>query len=230
MKWTVCVGTLFPELFPGPLGVSCAGRGLADNKWSMEIDDLRDFAKDKHKTVDDMVFGGNGGMLIKCDIVDRWCQLDKNQRRRKVFMSPRGKRFNQAMVDDLIKEDLCILCGRYEGVDVRVLEHHNFDEISIGDFVLYGGEVAAMVLLEACTRSFVVPEAYQEDSFANQLLECDHYTRPAEWITADGQAVYKVPEVLLSGNHAKIREWQKQNALDVTQKRRPDLIEPNLEG
>lgn len=226
-KWHVTVGTLFPELFPGPLGVSCAGRSLAQGKWGLEVEDLREFATDKHKTVDDMVFSGSGGMLIKCDIVDRWAR--KNKSKRKIFLSPRGKIFKQNMVENLVLQDICLLCGRYEGIDARVLQHWDFEEISIGDFVLYGGEVAAMVLLEACTRYFSVSEAYHDDSFSDELLECDHYTRPAEWTTkavdSDELITYKVPEILLSGNHAKVEEWKKQNSLEVTKKRRPDLLE-----
>jgi len=231
MIWTVRIGTLFPNLFPGPLGVSSIGKAMG-KLWDLAVDDLRSFATDKHRTVDDAPMGGGGGMLIKCDIVDAWFSQEYNKNKRKIYLSPRGKLFKQSMVRDLIQQDLCILCGRFEGVDARVLEHWGPEELSLGDFVLHGGEVAAMALVEACARGIVVKQhSYELDSFSSGLLECDQYTRPAAWEPLDKTVpkVYDVPEVLISGDHEKIRRWRLANSELVTQQRRPDLWKEYLE-
>jgi len=214
--WKVSVGTIFPGMFPGSLDFSCIGKERGSS-WDLDVVDLRQFALDKHKTVDDDVFGGSGGMLLKPEIAHGFFKSCESMR--KIYMSPRGKLFTQAMVEDLVGRDLCILCGRYEGVDQRPIEHWNAEEISIGDYVLHGGEVAAMVLVEACLRSIVVKgHSYKDDSLSNGLLECDQYTRPAVW-SVDGKE-YPVPPVLLSGNHAEIRKWRNANAMEVSIKRR----------
>lgn len=236
--WNVSVGTLFPGIFPGPLGISCIGKALG-KLWNLSVHDLREFATDVHKTVDDAPLGGGGGMIIKCEIVDKWFQRvvseSGNTNARRIYMSPRGKRFDQGCVKDLVAQDLCILCGRYEGVDVRVLQHWGVEEISIGDFVLHGGEVAAMALIEACARSIVVKDySFANDSFSDGLLEHDQYTRPSEWrpwgIDKDESKSYNVPEVLISGHHAKIERWREENSKEVTKLRRPDLWQKYLEG
>ena len=223
-----------PGLFPGPLGISCIGKALG-TEWLLEVDDLRSYATDKHKTIDDTPCGGGGGMIIKCDIVDSWFSEEKNRSRRKIYMSPRGKVFNQSMVQDLLTTDLCILCGRYEGVDVRVLRHWQVEEISIGDFILHGGESAAMAIIEACTRAIVVKKhSYSNDTFSDGLLEHDQYTKPVEWkpklpLDEEQIKIYNVPEVLVSGDHEKVRQWRLDNSKAVTRANRPDLWQKYLE-
>lgn len=223
--WNVRIGTIFPELFPGPLGASCIGKQL-DKLWSLKVDNLRDFATDKHKMVDDEPFGGGGGMVIKSDVIDNWLYSHKDNLGKIIYVSPRGKVFSNKVAKELIKQDLCILCGRYEGVDARVLKHWEIEEISIGDFVLHGGEVAAMVIVETCLRyleGMIKAHSVENDSFESGLLEFDHFTRPAEWIPINSKKLYNVPEVLRSGNHAEIDKWRKEDSMRVTRKSRPDL-------
>ena len=219
--------TLFPELFPGPLGHSITGRALEKNLWSFEAKNIRDVATDNHKTVDDVPFGGGAGMVMKPDIVER-ALLTFPTQGRKIYMSPRGTPLTQNLVKELAKEEtLTILCGRYEGVDQRVLDAHEFEEISIGDYVLTGGEMAAHILMDATIR--LLPNVLgnsatpDEESFSNGLLEYPHYTRPADWTDANGKN-HPVPEILTSGHHARIDEWRHQQSLDLTKKRRPDLL------
>ena len=219
--------TLFPEMFPGALGVSLPGKALKDGLWRLDTLDIRSFATDKHATVDDTPYGGGAGMVMRPDVIDaaiRGAAEKFGQPSRKIYLSPRGRVLNQALVKDLAAEpSLLLLCGRYEGVDQRVLDAHNMEEVSIGDFVLAGGEVAAMVLLEACLR--LVPGVLgnaattDEESFEAGLLEYPHYTRPAVWNGMD------VPEVLASGHHAKVAAWRQKEAEDITRRRRPDLWE-----
>ncbi len=221
--WSATMLTIFPEMFPGPLGQSLAGRALQDGVWSLEAVDIRAFARDKHRSVDDAPFGGGPGMVMRPDVVDAAIRGAGGEGPL-VYMTPRGRLFDQAKARALAEgPGVRILCGRFEGVDQRVLEAHGAEEISIGDFVLSGGEPAALIVLDAVVR--LLPgvigreESLVEESFERGLLEYPHYTRPAEW---QGRAV---PEVLLSGHHEKIGAWRQAQAEDVTRLRRPDLWE-----
>lgn len=221
--------TLFPEMFPGPLGQSVTGRGLTAGKWQLEVTDIRDFATDKHNTVDDTPYGGGAGMVMRADVVGAAIEHAKEKLPNApvVFLTPTGETFNQKTANSLAKEDgIILLCGRYEGIDQRVLDTIVDREISLGDFVLTGGELAALPMLDAILRQ--VPgvlgndETLAEESFSDSLggqLEYPHYTRPEVW---QGQ---EVPEVLKSGNHAAIKKWRHEQAKQRTQKRRPDLLE-----
>lgn len=213
-------------MFPGFLGQSLSGKALEKNIWSLETVQLRDFATDNHKTVDDTPFGGGAGMVMKPDILSK--ALEAHQPLgRFIYMSPRGKPLTQKIALELSQEkQLSILCGRYEGVDQRLLDAYQAEEISIGDYVLSGGEQAAMIMLDACIR--LLPDVlgnadtHSEESFSNGLLEYPHYTRPAEWISPDG-VTRTVPEILTSGHHAKVNEWRLKESERLTQVRRPDL-------
>ena len=216
--------TLFPELFPGPLTASLAGAALTRGDWYCEAIQLRDFASDKHRTVDDTPYGGGAGMVLRPDIVAAAIRTakEKSPHAPVVYLSPRGTPLTQARLQQLAAgPGVTLLCGRYEGVDQRVLEAENVEEISLGDYVLLGGELPAMVLLEGLVR--LLPgtvgndATHDEESFSNGLLEYPHYTRPADW---EGQAV---PEVLLSGHHAEIERWRLGEAESLTRERRPDL-------
>ena len=223
--WTTTVLTIFPELFPGPLGASLAGRALERGLWRLDAVDLRAFAADRHQTVDDTPFGGGAGMVMRPDIVARGVDtvVETGAPGPLVYLSPRGEPLRQKLVAELASgPGAVLLCGRYEGVDHRVIEARGFREVSIGDFVLSGGELAAMTLIDACVRLLpgVVGDAASlaEESFAAGLLEYPHYTRPQVW---EGRAV---PDVLLSGHHARIDRWRREQALAVTTSRRPDLV------
>ena len=222
--WQAVVLTLFPEMFPGPLGQSLAGQALEQGRWALETVDIRGFARDKHRTVDDSPFGGGAGMVMRPDVVDLAIKSAKEQTGGAplVYMTPRGRPLTQDRVRELAQgPGVAVLCGRYEGVDQRVLDAHNAEEISVGDYVLSGGELAAQVLIDACVR--LIPGVMGsdgsgiEESFEAGLLEYPHYTRPAEW---QGRAV---PEILLSGHHGNIRAWRREQAEAVTKQRRPDL-------
>ena len=221
--WTVRVLTLFPGMFPGPLGLSIAGAALESGIWRLEAVDIRDFAHDKHRSVDDTPFGGGPGMVMRADVIDAAIGAAlADDRGPVVYLSPRGRRLTQAVVCELAaRPTLTLLCGRYEGVDERVLEARAVDEISLGDFVLSGGEPAAISLIDAVVRLLPgvvgAAETVAEESFERGLLEYPHYTRPAEW---QGRAV---PEVLLSGHHEKIKAWRLAQAESITRARRPDL-------
>ena len=225
LLWTATVLTIFPEMFPGPLGVSLAGKALARGSWRLDPVDLRRFATDRHQTVDDTPFGGGAGMVMRPDIVA--AAVDALQAGGApgllVYLSPRGQPLRQALVADLAAgPGLVLLCGRYEGVDQRVIDARGFREVSLGDFVLSGGELAAMTLIDAWGRLLpgVVGDAASlaEESFAAGFLEYPHYTRPQVW---EGRAV---PDVLLSGHHARIDAWRREQALAIKKSRRPDLI------
>lgn len=225
-SFNVKILTLFPEMFPGYLGQSLAGKALEKKIWSLETVQLRDFAEDNHKTVDDTPFGGGAGMVMKPDLLDKALRA-QNPLGRFIYMTPRGKPLTQQLVRALAQEpQLTILCGRYEGVDERLLQAYKAEEICIGDYVLSGGEPAAMIMLDAIVR--VLPdvlgnaETHDEESFENGLLEYPHYTRPALWTGPDG-IERGIPEVLLSGHHAKIKEWRQAQSEAITQERRPDL-------
>jgi tRNA (guanine37-N1)-methyltransferase len=223
--WTATVLTIFPEMFPGPLGLSLAGKALERGLWRLDPVGLRRFTSDRHQTVDDTPFGGGAGMVMRPDIVAQAVDhvVEQGAPGPLVYLSPRGVPLRQAMVKELAGgPGVVLLCGRYEGVDHRVIEARGFLEVSIGDFVLSGGELAAMTLVDACVRLLpgVVGDAASlaQESFASGLLEYPHYTRPQVW---EGRAV---PEILLSGHHARIEAWRQEQALAITKSRRPDLI------
>lgn len=226
--WTARVLTLFPEIFPGMLGVSLAGKALRDSLWVLDVIDIRDFADDRHRTVDDTPFGGGPGMVLRADVVDAALRSAISADRKAgggspvIYLSPRGRRLDQARVRELAAAPgVVLICGRYEGVDQRVLDAHSIEEISIGDFVLSGGEPAAMCLIDACLRLLAgvmgAEASLDEESFEAGLLEYPHYTRPADWC---GRAV---PAVLLSGHHGKISAWRRAEAERITREHRPDL-------
>lgn len=224
------VVTLFPEIFPGFLAYGLSGKSLEKGLWSIDTVNPRDFATDNHKTVDDTPFGGGAGMVMKPDVLERALQsviATRGSLGRFIYMSPRGRPLTQTLAHELTAApQLTILCGRYEGVDQRLLDAYGAEEISIGDYVLSGGEQAAMIMLDSVIR--LLPEAignqgtHDEESFSNNLLEYPHYTRPAEWTGADG-IPRKVPEILLSGHHANIHKWRQGEAESLTRARRPDL-------
>ena len=220
--WSATVLTLFPEMFPGPLGFSLAGKALERGDWTLEVLDIRDFARDKHRSVDDQPFGGGAGMVLRPDVVDAALAAVAGRPGPAIYLSPRGRLLDQSLVRALAGEaGVTLLCGRYEGVDQRVIEARGLQEVSVGDFVLSGGEPAALLLIDAVVRllpGVMGNEASPaEESFERGLLEYPHYTRPADW---QGR---KVPEVLLSGDHEKIRRWREDRAAAVTKERRPDL-------
>ncbi len=220
--WQVSVLTIFPEMFPGPLGLSLAGKALEKGIWSLEVLDIRDFARDKHRSVDDTPFGGGAGMVMRPDVIDQALAAVETRPGPVVYLSPRGRLLDQALVRELAAQaGLKLLCGRYEGVDQRALEARNVSEVSVGDYVLSGGETAAQVLLDAVLRLrpgvMGNQESLAEESFERGLLEYPLYTRPADW---NGRAV---PEALLSGHHEKIRLWRQRQAEEITRQRRPDL-------
>ena len=221
MTWTAHVLTILPEMFPGPLGHSLAGRAEASGVWRLSVSDIRGFATDRHRSVDDTPFGGGPGMVMRPDVVDAALAAAPAELPA-YYLSPRGRTIDQALVRDLAAGPGCtLLCGRFEGVDQRVLDARGLIELSLGEFVLSGGEPAAIALVDACVRLLpgVMGEAgsAEEESFADGLLEYPHYTRPAVWA---GRAV---PEVLVSGHHAKIRAWRRAEAERLTRERRPDL-------
>jgi tRNA (guanine37-N1)-methyltransferase len=221
MAWQATVLTIFPEMFPGPLGHSLAGKALAEGLWRLLTVDIRDFARDKHRSVDDAPFGGGPGMVMRPDIVDA-AIAGTDAPGPLVHLSPRGRPLSQARVEELAAgPGVRLLCGRFEGIDERVIRARAEDELSLGDFVLSGGEPAALALIDACVRLLpgVIGDeaALAEESFARGLLEYPHYTRPQSW------QGHGVPEVLVSGDHAKIRRWREAEAERATQERRPDL-------
>ncbi len=221
--WTARVLTLFPEMFPGPLGHSLAGKALNDGLWRLEASDIRSFAQDRHKTVDDTPFGGGPGMVMRPDVVDAALEAATSDGLKPaIYLTPRGRRVEQALIRDWAAgPGMVLLCGRYEGLDERVIESRGLLEVSLGDIVLSGGEPAAIAVIDACVRLLPgvmgAAETLEEESFERGLLEYPHYTRPAEW------KGMKVPEVLLSGHHEKIRAWRLREAEAATKSRRPDL-------
>jgi len=222
MSLDVRVLTLFPEMFPGPLGESLAGKALDDGLWSLRTVNIRDFATDRHGTVDDTPCGGGPGMVMRPDVVHGALESVADAPGPVIYLTPRGRPLDQKLVQELADgPGMTVLCGRYEGVDERVLEAHAVMEVSLGDFVLSGGEPAAIALIDACVRLLpgVMGDemSLEEESFQSGLLEYPHYTRPAEWLGR------RVPEVLLSGHHEKIRAWRREQAERVTRERRPDL-------
>lgn len=225
MTWRAAVLTLFPEMFPGPLGLSLAGKALAEGLWSLETADIRDFASGKHRSVDDTPAGGGAGMVMRADIAAAAVDAARAAAPAgtpTLYLSPRGTPLTQERVHALAAgPGAILLCGRFEGIDQRVLDARGIEEVSIGDYVLSGGDLAALVLMDACVRLLpgVVGNegTHSEESFASGLLEYPHYTRPREW---EG---HPIPGVLLSGDHEKIATWRREQAESLTKARRPDL-------
>ena len=223
MTFRATILTLYPDMFPGPLGLSLAGRALAEGKWSIGAHNIRDHAIDKHRTVDDTPAGGGAGMVLRADVLAAAIDAVADGRPM-LAMTPRGAPLTQARVRTLAAgEGAIILCGRFEGFDERIFEARAVEPVSVGDYVLSGGELGAMVLLDACIRLLPgvmgAASSGEEESFDEGLLEYPHYTRPYEW---EGRTI---PEVLRSGDHAKIAAWRKARSIDDTRLRRPDLIE-----
>ena len=220
--WTVRVFTLYPELFPGPLGVGLYKKALEKKLWSLEVINIRDYAEDKHKTVDDTLFGGGSGMLMRADVIAN--SLDKNISNKNepiIYLSPKGKKFDQIYAKKILDKNINIICGHFEGIDQRLLETRNIEEVSIGDYVLSGGEIGAFVLIDTMVR--LIPgvlgnsNSLTEETFERNLLEYPQYTKPQKWEKKEA------PNVLLSGDHAKIKDWRLDQAEDITRRRRTDL-------
>lgn len=225
--WTARIITLFPQAFPGVLGESLTGKALKDGKWQMETTDLRPFGEGRHRNVDDTPAGGGAGMVLRADVLGRAIDHTMRGVRGKcpmVYLSPRGRRFDQQMARDWAKFDgITLLCGRFEGVDQRVLDHYDIQEVSLGDFVLTGGEIAAQAMIDATVR--LLPdvlgnaESLEDESHSAGLLEHPQYTRPPEWMGRE------IPPVLMSGHHGDVEKWRRQMAQDLTRQRRPDMWE-----
>lgn len=220
--YKVSILTLFPEIFPGPLGVSLIGKALSNKIWDLNLINIRDFANDKHRSVDDTPYGGGAGMVMRPDIIELALNSISHFPGPRICLTPRGEKLTQAKVKKLsLEEGLVLLCGRYEGIDQRVIDYYNFEEISIGDYVITGGESAAIVLLESVLR--LIPnvlggiETLEEESFSdNTLLEYPQYTKPREWNGLN------VPEVLTSGDHGKIKSWRDKKRVEITKIRKLD--------
>jgi len=220
--WRASVLSILPDIFPGPLGASLAGKALAAGAWSLDVVDIRAFATDKHRTVDDTPAGGGPGMVMKADVLGRAIDATAADQRPRLLLSPRGAPLTQARVEALAGgPGVVLICGRFEGVDERVIAGRSLEEVSVGDYILSGGEIAAMVLIDACVRLLPgvmgEPASRTEESFSEGLLEYPQYTRPQVW---DGQPI---PEVLVSGDHGKIAAWRQAEAEKLTRERRPDL-------
>ena len=222
-SWTAAILTLFPEMFPGVLGASLAEKAREKGLWDLELYNIRDFATDKHHTVDDTPYGGGAGMVLKPDVVADTLDAvlarhPERQQWPKVYLSPRGAPLNQVMLNTFSTQPgIILLCGRYEGVDQRVLEAYEMTEVSLGDYILAGGEVAAQAVIRLLPGAVGDPATHTEESFSSGLLEYPHYTKPPVWRGAE------VPAVLRGGNHAAITAWRRRQAEDITLARRPDL-------
>ena len=220
--WKAQIFTLYPEIFPGPLNKGLYGKALSKKIWNLKVVNIRDSAEDKHKTVDDTPFGGGSGMLLKPDVLAKSIDQNVNIGEKIFYLSPKGKKFDQKIAKDLAKEKyINLICGHFEGVDERILTTRNIEEISIGDFILSGGETAALVIIDSILR--LLPGVIgnnmskKDESFENGLLEYPQYTKPLIWEKKS------VPEVLLSGDHAKIKDWRLSQSEAITRDRRPDL-------
>ena len=220
--WKARIFTLYPELFPGPLGIGLYKKALEKKLWSLEVVNIRDYSVDKHKTVDDTPFGGGSGMLMRADVIAN--SLDKNISDKAepiIYLSPKGKKFDQTYAKKILNKNINIICGHIEGVDERLLETRNIEEISVGDFVLSGGEIGALVIIDSIVR--LIPgvlgnsNSLKDETFERNLLEYPQYTKPQKWEKKD------IPEVLLTGDHAKIKDWRLDQSEDITSRRRPDL-------
>ena len=214
--------TLFPDMFPATLGQSLAGRALDNHTWSLDVKNIRDYALDKHRTVDDAPLGGGHGMVLKPDVVSAALDDVRTAKGRRIYMSPRGVPLTQDLAREISCEDgIVIVCGRYEGLDQRVIDHHQLQEVSVGDYILSGGELAAQIMLDSIVR--LLPGVmgkeigHLEESFETGLLEHDHYTQPRVW---NGRSA---PEILASGHHEKIAAWRANQAKELTKERRPDI-------
>ena len=222
--WKARVFTLYPELFPGPLSIGLYKKALEKKLWSLQVVNIRDYATDKHRTVDDTPFGGGSGMLMRADVIAN--SLDQNISNKKepiICLSPKGKRFDQVYAKKLLKKNINIICGHFEGIDQRLLETRNIEEVSVGDFVLSGGEIGAFIIIDTIVRLIPGvlgnPHSLAEETFERNLLEYPQYTKPQKWEKKD------VPGVLLTGDHAKIKGWRLEQSEDITRRRRPDLWE-----
>ena len=222
--WTARVFTLYPELFPGPLGAGLYKKAMDKKIWSLEVVNIRDYATAKHTTVDDTPFGGGTGMLMRADVIAN--SLDKNisnENEPIIYLSPKGKKFDQIFAKKILDKNINIICGHFEGVDQRLLETRNIEEVSIGDFVLSGGEIGAFVVIDTIVR--LIPgvlgnsNSLTEETFERYLLEYPQYTKPQKWEKKD------VPYVLLTGDHVKIKDWRLSQSKDITRRRRADLWE-----
>ena len=220
--WTAKVFTLYPGLFPGPLGVGLYKKAHEKKLWSLEVVNIRDYSFDKHKTVDDTPFGGGSGMLMRADVIAN--SLDSNISNKNepiLYLSPKGKKFDQSYAKKILGKNINIICGHFEGVDERLLKTRNIEEVSVGDFVLSGGEIGALVIIDSVVR--LIPgvlgnaNSLTDETFEKNLLEYPQYTKPQKWEKMD------VPEVLLTGDHAKIKGWRLDQSEDITRRRRPDL-------
>ena len=224
--WTAHILTLFPEMFPGPLGFSIIGKALEEKNWLLELIKLQNFSKKGSKYVDDKPYGGGSGMIIKSEIVHEALKQTIKKIKNNyslVYLTPKGKKLDQKKIKRFVKRNnLILVCGKYEGIDQRVIDAWKMEEISMGDYVLSGGEIAAMSLIDSCVR--LLPnvlgsaKSLENETFENNLLEYPQYTKPREWLGK------KVPEVLLSGNHEKINEWKKKESIRITKIKRPDLL------
>jgi len=220
--WKARIFTLYPELFPGPLGIGLYKKALEKKLWSLEVVNIRDYSADKHKTVDDTPFGGGSGMLMRADVIAN--SLDKNISDKAepiIYLSPKGKKFDQTYAKKILNKNINIICGHFEGVDERLLETRNIEEVSVGDFVLSGGEIGAFVVIDTIVRLIPGvlgnPNSLAEETFERNLLEYPQYTKPQKWEKKE------VPDVLLTGDHAKIKDWRLAQSRDITRRRRPDL-------
>ena len=222
--WTARVFTLYPELFPGPLSSGLYKKALDKKIWSLEIVNIRDYAEDKHKTVDDTPFGGGSGMIMRADVLAN--SLDKNisdKTESIIYLSPKGKKFDQNYAKKILHTNINIICGHFEGTDQRLLETRNIEEVSVGDFILSGGEIGAFLIIDTIVR--LIPgvlgnsNSLTDETFEKNLLEYPQYTKPQKWEKME------VPDVLLTGDHAKIKDWRLSQSRDITRRRRPDLWE-----
>ena len=226
-NWMASIVTVQPEMFPGPLGLSLSGKALAEKKWAIETVDMRTFSTTRYGSVDDTPAGGGPGMVMRADFVAAAVDSVARQGRPLILLSPRGAPFTQSRARELARGPGAVLvCGRYEGIDERVIEARAMEEISMGDFVLSGGELAAMALIDACVR--LLPgvigddQSLEEESFEDGLLEYPHYTRPPLW---EGR---EIPSILMSGHHQRIRDWRRERAIEITKARRPDMWDAYL--
>jgi len=222
--WTARVFTLYPEMFPGPLDIGLYKKAREKKLWSLEVVNIRDYATDKHKTVDDTPFGGGSSMLIRADVVAN--SLDKNISNKNepiIYLTPKGKKLDQAYVEKIMHKNINIICGHFKGVDQRLLETRNIEEVSIGDLVLSGGEIGAFVIIDTVVRLLPGvlgnPNSLSEETFEKNLLEYPQYTKPQKWEEKE------IPSVLLTGDHEKIKDWRLARSEDITRRRRPDLWE-----
>ena len=225
--YEVKIFTLYPEIFPGPLAGGIYGKAMGNGLWNLKTINIRDYADDKHKTVDDTVFGGGSGMLMKPDVVAKSLDRNINKGEKIFYLSPKGKKFNQNFANSLSKQNgINLICGHFEGIDDRLLSTRNIEEISIGDYVLSGGETAAFVILDSVLR--LIPgvlgnkDSVKDETFENSLLEYPQFTKPKVW---EGKSV---PDILFSGDHAKIKSWRLSQSEDITRRQRPDLWEKYL--